>query len=65
MKFGYPSKKKVEKFKESCYSFVTCWNLLFKYGNFRKKISLKSGNFVTLLSQKSYACVPLDYFGVN
>jgi hypothetical protein len=35
MKFGYPSKKKVGKFKKSCYSFVTCWNLLFKYGNFR------------------------------
>jgi hypothetical protein len=65
MKFGYPSKKKVEKLKESCYSFVTCWNLLFKYGNFRIFFPWKSGNFVTLLSQKSYECVTLDYFGIS
>jgi hypothetical protein len=34
-KSGYRSQRNLEKFKESLYFWVTCWNLLSKYGDFR------------------------------
>jgi hypothetical protein len=57
MKFGYPSKKKVEKFNESCY----CLNMAISEKKFPGNLEILSHIF----SQKSSACVSLDYFGVN
>jgi len=36
----------------SCYIVATCWNLLSKYDNFRKKKSLKFGDFGVFFSKK-------------
>jgi hypothetical protein len=39
------SEKESKNISEPCYILATCTNLLWKYDDFRKKNSSKSGNF--------------------
>jgi hypothetical protein len=50
-RFGYTSDRPVEKFSVLCYSVATCYNLLSKYGDFKKVflIMLRHG---AIFSQK-------------
>jgi len=56
MKFGYQLERNADKFKNPATIFPQLaggWNLLSnKYGNFRKKKSLKSGEFGAFFSTK-------------
>jgi hypothetical protein len=50
------------KNEESCSIFATCWNLLPKYGDFRKTIPQNLVTLVLLFSQKSFVLAALDPF---
>jgi hypothetical protein len=49
----YMLERKVQQFKESCYILTTCWNLLFKYENFRNSFLKIWQLFGAFFSQKS------------
>jgi hypothetical protein len=55
-RFGYRSEKKVEFFQDSSYIVATCWNLLFKYGNFKTK-NLTEWQIGPIFSKKEILCI--------
>ncbi len=53
-------KNKDWKVENSCYVLVTCWKMLFKYGNFKKN-PLKFGDFDTFLPKILLCLITLDF----
>jgi hypothetical protein len=50
----YMSTMKAASYLCVCYILAICWNLLYKYDNFRLFFALKSDNFSVFFSQNSF-----------